>query len=88
MHYVYRGVNHDLGEVYFGVSREPKRRIDGSHCVGGTVALAHWLCGVHVIRWYLVSRHRYQDIASAVAHAHERGYRHPRGFYVIQTAGI
>jgi len=53
--YVYRGVNHDTAEVYHGVSIAPRRRIDGSHCVGGTVALAHWDCFNHDIRWRKVS---------------------------------
>ncbi len=88
MYFVYRGVNYDLGEVYFGVSRDPVRRIDGSHCAGGTRALAHWLCGLHRIRWYLVSRHRFQELASALAHLLEREYEHPAGFVVIRTGGI
>lgn len=88
MSYVYRGVNHDTEEVYFGVSQEPERRVDGSHCAGHTKAIRHWDCGEHKIVWTRVSAHRTQSMASSVAHDHERTYRHPQGFRVIQTKGI
>ena len=86
--YVYRGVNHDTAEVYHGVSIAPRRRIDGSHCVGGTVALAHWDCFNHDIRWRKVSAHRSQSMASQTAHRHERTYRHPGGYRNLRTAGV
>lgn len=86
--YVYRGVNHATREVYFGVSQDPQRRIDGSHCAGYTKAIRHWECGVDDIRWYRLSAHRTQSNASARAHAHERSYRHPQGYDVFLTAGV
>ena len=86
--HVYRGVNHDLGEVYHGVSTAPERRVDGSHCVGGTVALHHWDCEGHTIRWRRLSQHRTQQTASSRAHGHEVTYKHRQGFRNIRTAGI
>ena len=88
VHHVYRGVNSTTGEVYHGVSIDPERRRDGSHCVGGTASLAHWDCEQHSIRWYLVSSHRTQAKASETAHRHEREYHHPRGHRNIRTRGI
>jgi predicted GIY-YIG superfamily endonuclease len=88
MWYVYRGVNHATCEVYFGVSQDPERRINGSHCAGYTRTIGHWVCGVHHIRWHRLSSHRTQPNASARAHAHERAYRHPQGYAVFRTAGV
>ena len=88
MWYVYRGINYALGEVYFGVSQDPDRRIDGSHCRGGTKAVSDWECGVDHIRWWRLSAHRSQRAATQRAHRLERTYRHPDGFDVIRTAGI
>lgn len=85
--YVYQGVNHTAREIYFGVSTDPEARIDGSHCDGGTIALAHWRCGRDRIEWRIVSRHRSQPLASARAHELERTTVVP-GYYVIQTGGI
>jgi len=86
--HVYRGVNHDLGEVYHGVSMQPRRRIDGSHCEGGTIALSHWDCENHDIDWRKVSTHRSQQVASRNAHDHEQTYRHRNGYRNIRTSGI
>jgi hypothetical protein len=86
--HVYRGVNHDLAEVYHGVSQDPRRRIDGSHCVGGTAAIAHWDCSNHDISWRRVSTHRSQPAASQVAHSHERNFRHRGGYTNLRTSGI
>lgn len=88
MWYVYRGVNHSTGEVYFGVSQDPERRVDGSHCAGHTKTIRHWICGFHRIVWVRVSAHREQFRASSRAHQLERTYFHPQGFHVFQTAGI
>jgi predicted GIY-YIG superfamily endonuclease len=85
LHFVYMGVNASTREVYFGVSQHVERRINGAHCIGGTVALRHWVCGTDQIRWYKKSVHPSQ--ASAVAHRHERTYQHRLGFKVIRTAG-
>lgn len=86
--YVYRGVNHSTGEVYFGVSLDPERRVDGSHCIGRTGTIRHWLCGVHSIRWTRLHAFRSQAKASARAHELERSYIHPRGYHVFRTKGI
>jgi predicted GIY-YIG superfamily endonuclease len=86
--YVYRGTNHATREVYFGVSSDPTRRIDGSHCAGYTKTIGHWVCGVHDIRWHQLSAHRTQSTASARAHQHERTYNHRQRYYVFRTAGI
>ena len=88
MHQVYRGINRTTGEVYHGVSKDPKARRDGSHCVGGTKALSHWDCDSDEIQWRIVSQHRTQTKASQVAHGHERSYRHRRGYRNIETSGI
>jgi len=87
-HHVYRGINQDLGEVYHGVSTQPRRRIDGSHCEGGTIALAHWDCENHAVQWRVVSTHRSQEMASRVAHDHELSYRHRNGYRNLRTGGI
>lgn len=86
--YVYRGVNHHTREVYFGVSQNPQRRVDGSHCAGHTKTIAHWECEVHEIRWFRLSAHRTQTTASARAHEHERTYKHRQGYAVFLTRGI
>lgn len=87
--YVYRGINQDKKEVYFGVSQDPDGRKDGSHCVGGTVALQHWKCERHSIRWSKqVSKHLTQKKASEVAHGLVKSYKHPKGFKNSVTAGI
>ncbi len=86
--YVYRGINHATAEVYFGVSQDPERRINGSHCAGHTKTIGHWECGLHEIRWRRLSAHRTQANASARAHDHERTYDHPQGYDVFRTAGI
>lgn len=88
MWHVYRGINYAVGEVYFGVSQDPSGRRDGSHCVGGTKAVAHWNCETDRMRWEVISSHRSQGVASAHAHAWERKYEHPQGFHVIRTAGV
>lgn len=87
-YYVYRGINHNKKEVYFGVSKDPLARRDGSHCQGGTVALNQWNCSNHKILWYFISKHKTQQTASAMAHHLEKNYKHPQEFKVIKTAGI
>ena len=86
--YVYRGINRTKKEIYFGVSKDPPARKDGSHCVGGTKALAHWDCDNDDIRWRKISKHLTQKRASTVAHYLERNTKPPKGDTVIQTAGI
>lgn len=87
MWYVYEGVNVTLREIYYGVSKDPVARVDGSHCVGGTKAVENWDCESDKIEWSLVSRHRSQAAASKHAHARER-VAAPRGYIIILTAGI
>ena len=86
MWHVYRGVNYSLMEVYYGVSKDPEERVNGSHCVGGTKALTYWDCQIDDIRWTVVSQHSTQQAASARAHALEK--LSLKGYDVIQTAGI
>ena len=86
--HVYMGTNHNEKEIYFGVSKEPAERIDGSHCLGYTKALAEWDCEDDDIEWKLVAAHSSQKAASAKAHLWERTYGPPEGYSVIQTAGI
>jgi hypothetical protein len=89
-HYLYVGINHTLKEIYFGVSKQPKARIDGYHCDNATVALRHWDCGRHNIEWGIVDTYADQPTASATGHALER-QKPPaqyKGYTVIQTAGI
>ncbi|MFA5061679.1 MAG: hypothetical protein WC526_00855 [Patescibacteria group bacterium] len=88
MFLVYRAINYDQGEVCFGVSKDPVARRDGAHCVGITKAVRHWDCANDRMRWDIMSQHRTQAMASAIAHGLEREYVHPQGFYVIQTAGV
>ncbi len=86
-HYVYRGTNKTEREIYFGVSKDPVERIDGSHCVGATKALKHWDCENDDIAWALMSQHQSQSAASDEAHAWEKT-KPPRGYKIIQTKGI
>ncbi len=86
--YVYRATNFTKKAVYFGASKDPQRRRDGSHCVGGTIALKNWNCDKDRLRWLQLSRHYTQNKASEVAHKLERTYKHSKGFRIIQTAGI
>lgn len=84
--YVYRGINRTKKEVYYGVSKDPQARVDGSHCNGFTKAVKHWDCDTDTIDWNVVSEHPTQAEASAKAHAHEKTTL--KGYVVIQTAGI
>lgn len=86
-HYVYRGINRTKGEVYHGISVDPIKRKDGSHCTGGTKALQHWNCSQDKITWKVLSYHMSQQKASSVAHGLEKNYRHHNGFKNIQTSG-
>ncbi len=88
MYYVYRAINRTKGEVYHGVSDNPKKRKDGSHCVGGTKSLRHWNCWGDNIRWSIVSKHYKQTNASKKAHDLERKYKHRNRYKNIKTAGI
>lgn len=91
--YVYIGVNHmlmEMMEIYFGVSKNPKHRIDGSHCEQGTVALKHWKCDADEITWEMIGSYDNQPSASAIAHDLEK-QRPPKSlkdYEIIQTAGI
>lgn len=87
MWYVYPGVNKTLREVYYGVSKDPVERVDGSHCRGGTKAIGHWDCASDAIEWTVMSEHNTQAEASEVSHAYERK-PHKTGWTAIQTAGI
>lgn len=86
---VYKGVNHSLKEIYYGVtSRKPWERIS-EHCEGRTEAIQHWDCGGHKIHWYLVEEDiDSQTFASLFAHIAERLLPPLPGYRVIQTAGI
>lgn len=84
--YVYRGINRSRKEVYYGVSSQPKERIDGAHCVGYTKTIKHWDCENEDIIWNQVSEHATQQEASKKAHAHEKIPL--KGYKVHQTAGI
>lgn len=86
MWYVYRGINRTKKEVYYGVSKDPQERVDGSHCVGFTKAVNHWDCSADLIQWNIVSQHDTQEEASATGHAHEKVPL--KGYVIIQTAGI
>lgn len=90
MWYVYRGVNRTLKEIYFGVSKDPLGRVDGSHCRGSTKALRDWDCEEHAIHWSVVGEFERQSDASESAHRRERRVppaRYAR-YIIIQTAGI
>lgn len=94
-HRVYKGTNHTLGEIYFGItSGDMDARVNGSHCIGGTKALRHWKCGGrghgrrHDIEWRrLPGMCVSQQEASARAHRLEREYKSPLGYKNIKTAG-
>ena len=88
MQYVYKAINRTKGEVYHGVSKEPQKRKDGSHCIGGAKALKHWSCTNDDIRWSAVSQHYKQSNASKAAHNHEKNYKHRNGYRNIKTSGI
>lgn len=68
---VYRLVNHDLREIYVGVSRAPVERL-GAHCAGRTKAVEHWSCDQDEIDFEVVSTGLTQRTASRVAHHIER----------------
>ena len=92
MYYVYRMINFTKKEVYHGVSNNPIRRINKSHCVHGTKAIRHWNCVKDNITLRIVSKHLSQSAASSKAHALEISYRY-RGkvkgkFNKIPTKGI
>lgn len=86
--YVYKGVNETKRVIYYGASNDPKARINGSHCEGGTKALAKWKFdkGGDTIRWTILTHHEDQPTASAEAHRLEK--IPVPGYEVIQTAGI
>lgn len=86
MWFVYRGVNYTKHEVYYGVSRSPRHRIDGSHCEGDTKALRRWNCDRHEIAWSMIAEYVTQPAASRFAHKKERETYYT--FKVIRTAGI
>ena len=90
MWHVYRGINNTLREIYYGVSKDPENRVDGSHCRGGTKALRHWDCDGDHIEWVVLLEFDVQADASSHAHGLE-GRRCPpgyAGYYIIATAGI
>lgn len=84
---VYELRNASVEEIYFGVSKTPQERLTAQHCVGTTVALAHWDCDKDEIAGVVVTEYDNQREASAHAHALER-QQPPRGWTVIQTAGV
>ncbi len=84
--YVYKGVNETKKEIYYGVSKDPKERVDGSHCDGGTKAVKHWDCSKDKINWTIVSKHNDQPSASSKAHDLEDVA--VKGYKVIKTGGI
>lgn len=86
-HCVYKVVNKTLKEVYFGVSRDPRARVNDYHRLGKTKTIEHWCWSSHDIYWRTVSRHRTQERASEEAHWHERNtFR--RGYENLLTGGI
>ena len=85
--YVYRGTNKAKKEIYHGVSKNVDSRIDGQHCDGGTVALAHWNCYEDKIEWEGISMHKTQRKASEISHKLERSYP-KRGYENLKTRGI
>jgi len=86
MFYVYRGINYGKHEVYYGVSKSPQHRIDGSHCVGATQAVRHWDCKRDNVEWTRIATYVTQTAASRFAHKKERESYYT--FRVIRTAGI
>lgn len=87
MWHVYRGTNHTQREIYYGVSKDPDARVDGSHCRGYTKAISHWDCENDDIDWEVIATADNQSAASTYAHKQERG-RVPQGYGIIQTAGV
>ena len=85
-HYVYRGINKTKKEVYHGISKNVRHRVNGSHCKGGTKALAEWSCEIETIKWERISKHKTQKKASEISHKQERNYKR-RGYKNILTAG-
>lgn len=84
--YVYKGINRTQREIYYGVSKDPQERVNGSHCVGWTKAVRHWDCESDDIVWRVLHQFTTQAAASSKAHSYER--QSARGWTVIQTAGI
>ena len=84
---VYELRNASFREIYYGVSKAPRQRLTTQHCVGDTVALQHWRCGEDEITGKILAEYPTQHEASARAHALER-QAPPRGWTVIQTAGV
>jgi len=84
---VYKLRNSSLKEIYYGVSKTPRARLTTDHCVGETVALQHWDCAEDEIEGTIVAEYATQQEASRHAHARE-GETPPRGWTVIQTAGV
>jgi hypothetical protein len=84
--FVYKGVNEAKKQIYYGVSKEPKKRILDGHIAGETKAVEHWDFDRDGIRWFVISEHWDQPSASEEAHRLE-GVPVP-GYEVIKTAGI
>jgi predicted GIY-YIG superfamily endonuclease len=84
---VYELRNANFREIYYGVSREPRRRLTTGHCVGDTVALQHWNCDEDEVTGTIVAEHATQREASSHAHALER-MAPPMGWTILQTAGV
>ncbi|MFO0627848.1 MAG: GIY-YIG nuclease family protein [Polyangiales bacterium] len=90
MWFVYRGINHTLEEIYYGVSTDPQARVNGSHCRKNTKTIQHWECDDDGIEWEIIAEFWTQKEASSYSHAKER-QRAPNGcagYFIHPTAGI
>ena len=85
MYYVYRIINATAREVYHGVTADLTQP-DIQHCSGIARDISHWK-GSDDIRWYVLSRHGVQNVASREAHHQEQTYSHPLGFHVHTSSG-
>lgn len=86
-YYVYRGINATQKQIYHGVSKNVESRVNGSHCIGATKTIAHWICGIDTINWELVSKHKTQTKATQISHYHEKKFK-KRGYTNFLTKGI
>lgn len=84
---MYRGVNRTRKVIYYGVSKDPHARVNGSHCEGNTKAVQRWDCDSDKIAWKILAKFDNQKDATTMAHELER-QPPPSGYTIIRTAGI